>query len=90
MKDEESGTVIGLSMVLTAIVKSLPKEVAAQAARELRTARLGAKANDEADGTSVIAAQTRDQLTELYLDGLKQVADGSALLVGGKKEKARP
>lgn len=85
MKDEESGTVIGLSMVLTAIVKALPPDVAAQAARELRSASLGAKANDKADGTSPLVAQTRDQLTRLYLDGLKEVADGSVLLVGGKK-----
>lgn len=86
MKSAESGTVLGLSMVLTAIVKSLPQEVAHQVARELRASSLDARARDETEATPKAEADARNSITRMYLDGLNQVIDGSVLLVGGGKK----
>lgn len=87
MAHEESGVVVAMSMVLTAIVKALPPDVAKQAARELRAARLDARSRAKEDGAPAETAQACDKLAGMYLDALKQVAAGSAQLVGGKLKK---
>lgn len=67
-------------------MKALPQDVASQAARELRASYLDARSQDAVMGTAIETAESRDRLIGIYLEGLKQVADGSVLLVGGGKK----
>ncbi|MEX8194149.1 hypothetical protein [Comamonas guangdongensis] len=86
MTQEETGALTALSMVVTAIVKALPPNVAHQVWRELRAAQLDAKHQDGLCGADPDFVQSRNFLANTYRDLLKAVADGNVYLVGGGKK----
>jgi hypothetical protein len=85
MTQEESGAFAALSMILTAVVKALPRETAHQAARScaLHSWMLSIR-------TDLIeripSSGGRDHLVNAYRELLNNVAEGNVYLVGGGKK----
>lgn len=72
--EASTGNSHGITMVLTALIQSLPPVQAAQAALELKMAHVDQLNHDAADQTSQSAADSRDALVDAYLGLLSSVA----------------
>ncbi len=76
MHDDQAGVMMALSMVLTALVKNLPADVAAKALKDLRLIHRDARLQDGVNSTPVASVKSRDEVVKSYVYALKRVRGG--------------